>query len=241
MSLYSQYEQCVSGYLRMNTLDNFKRNPAYTYMLEHVDLKQGKEYLELIQKTDITQEEILDYSSKNDSVGNPVKQTFGNFSCSPSSLRYIYQAYLIIKHFKTFNQSINIVEVGGGYGGLFLAIEFFARKYNLEIESYTIIDLPVIVKFQELYLSKFSPRTPIEFIDSTTFGKSLTKKYFMISNYCFSEIPREIQEQYIRVLIPKVEHGFITWNNIPVYNFGFEYTEEIEYPLTGPVNKYVRF
>lgn len=241
MALYSRYEYCVLNYLKNNSLNNFKRNPDYTYMLEHVDFNQGQEYLNLILKTDITQQEILDYCEKNDSIGNPLKEVFGDFLCSPSSLRYIYQAYLIISHFKKFNQPVNIVEVGGGYGGLFLAIDFFSKKYQLEIESYTIIDLPIIIKFQEMYVSKFSVKTPIEFVDSTTYGKNLSKKYFIISNYCFSEISQENQEEYIRFLFPKIEHGFITWNNIPLYNFGFDYTEEIEYPLTGALNKYVRF
>jgi hypothetical protein len=38
-----------------------------------------------------------------------------------------------------------------------------------------------------------------------------------------------------------LKHGFITWNNIPVYDFGFPADVEDEVPKTGKVNKYVRF
>jgi hypothetical protein len=64
---------------------------------------------------------------------------------------------------------------------------------------------------------------------------------FLVSCYSFSEIPREYQTKYIENLFPKIKHGFITWNNIPVYNFGFVVDVEEEVPKTGKVNKYVRF
>jgi hypothetical protein len=51
----------------------------------------------------------------------------------------------------------------------------------------------------------------------------------------------DLQKQYIATLFPKVSHGFMAWNNIPLYNFGFETKSETEVPLTGPVNKYVYF
>jgi hypothetical protein len=64
---------------------------------------------------------------------------------------------------------------------------------------------------------------------------------FIISNYCFSEISEEFQKKYIDILFPKVSHGFMAWNMIPTYNFGFKFSEEDEYPKTGEFNKYLRF
>ena len=46
---------------------------------------------------------------------------------------------------------------------------------------------------------------------------------------------------YIKTLFPKVQHGFMAWNMIPIYDFGFKYTIEDEYPKTGDFNKYVYF
>ena len=64
---------------------------------------------------------------------------------------------------------------------------------------------------------------------------------FLISNYCFSEIPGNLQKEYIAKLFPKVSHGFMAWNHIPVYNFGFDIKEEVEFPKTGSYNKYIYF
>lgn len=240
--IYQSYEQFLTSCLTNKLLLDFKRDIRYNQILEHTSIDQGLQYLNLIHKTSIRQDEIKGFCTLNDSFGNPVKHNFGIVTCSPSSLRYIYHAHLILSHFKTFNIPINIVEIGGGYGGLYLAICFFAKKYDIIIQSYTIIDLPVVSKFQELYLSNFSLEIPVEFVDSTTYGSTLSKPdLFLISNYCFSEIAMEHQKKYIDKLFSKISHGFLAWNTISVYDFGFKYTEEPENPRTGIYNKYVRF
>jgi hypothetical protein len=82
-----------------------------------------------------------------------------------------------------------------------------------------------------------------EFVDATTFGKDINKNnMFLISNYAFSEISYEFQQEYIRHLFPKIAHGFMAWNFIKTYNFGFLFKEEEEIPNTGGIyNKYVYF
>jgi len=211
-------------------------------MLEHVDKNQGAEYLKYIRKdTTITDDEIVEYCHLNDSLGNPVCETYGTMTVSPSSLRYIYHSHLILTHLNTVNLS-NIVEVGGGYGGLCLALHFFATKYNIRINSYSIVDLPSIIKLQKLYISDLRPDINVSYIDAETFGKDIPNTdLFLVSNYCFSEIPDALQKLYISNLFPKVAHGFMAWNNIPLYNFGFTTKSETEKPLTGPANKYVYF
>jgi hypothetical protein len=240
--IYQRYENFLVSCVENKRLENFKKNPSYTEILEHTSFDQGISYLRLIGLSSITQDEIKEFSSKNDSFGNPAKHDFGFVICSPSNLRYIYHAHLILSHFKTFDLPINIVEIGGGYGGLYLAICFFAKKYDVVISSYTIIDLPVVTRFQQLYLSNFLLEIPVEFVDSTTYGESLSKpNLFLISNYCFSEISMEHQQKYIKNLFNKISHGFFAWNHIPLYDFGFKYMVEDEIPKTGTLNKYVRF
>ena len=79
-----------------------------------------------------------------------------------------------------------------------------------------------------------------------TYGSNINDdNLFLVSNYCFSEIEHNHQMQYIAKLFPKVSHGFMVWNRIIVYNFGFTVKEELEYPLTGAwngnKNKYIYF
>jgi len=140
--------------------------------------------------------------------------------------------------------SVDIVELGGGYGGLCLAVHYFASKYNVRIKSYTIVDLTNPIKLQELYISKVNPSLKVSYVDANTYGENISQKdMFLISNYCFSEISSEHQKQYVEKLFPKVSHGFITWNFIPVYNFKQDLKVEAEYPQTSTSgnNKYVYF
>lgn len=244
MADYSPYANYVESICQSCNLSSFKSHPNYTYMLEHVSKVQGDEYIYFIKNTmNITDDEIKKFCTLNDSIGNPKKDEFGFMVASPSSLRYIFHAHLILKHLSNLNlQIIDIVEVGGGYGGLSLAVHHFSEKYGLKINSYTIVDLPSISKLQNLYLNKVAPSLKVDFVDATTFGEGITKQnMFLISNYCFSEISTEFQKKYIDTLFPKVSHGFMAWNMIPTYYFGFEIKEELEYPKTGNFNRYVYF
>jgi len=241
---YSPYEQYVASICKGNDLSNFKRADNYTYMLEHVSSSYGQDYLDIIRRTTTLQEsELQKFCALNDSIGNPNRTSYGSLTVSPTSLRYILHAHLILTHLQSLNlPSIDIVEIGGGYGGLCLAIHHFAAKYALIINSYTIIDLPAIIELQKLYLSKIDPTTPVTCVSSTTFGETIDKKnMFLVSNYCFSEISSSLQKQYIETLFPKISHGFFAWNTIPTYDFGFAFREEKEYPFTANYNKYVYF
>jgi hypothetical protein len=245
MADYSRYANFVDRSLNANDISNFKRHPDYQYMLEHVGPDQGAQYLQCIQKnTTIPKELIYAFCEMNDAIGNPIRHTFGSLSCSPTCLRYIYHAHLILTHFKTFNEpTYDLIEVGGGYGGLCLAIHTLAPHYGVNINSYTIIDLSAPSRLQKKYLEAFSIKTPIHCRNAELFGADVPEgKYYLISNYCFSEISPEFQRKYIETLFPKVVHGFMAWNFISTYYFGFEYKEEPEEPNTGGVyNKYVRF
>jgi len=213
-------------------------------MLEHVSPDLGMKYLQLIQtNTTITEDQIQQFCSMNDMIGNPNKVNYGTFTCSPTSLRYIWFSHKILSHFKTFNKdSYSVVEIGGGYGGLCLALNFFSSHYSVKLSDYTIVDLHWPSKLQNLYLSNFSLSFPVGFHTANTYGEHInTKDAMLLSTYSFSEIDDVHQKQYISKLFPKISHGFIAWNHIPIYNFGFTITEEEETPLTGGYNKFIFF
>ncbi len=244
MDIYSDYCDFVTKVCESNDLNMFKSHPSYTYMLEHVSKSQGYDYLYLIKyKTGITGDEIKSFCMLNDSLGSPDKENYDFIIASPTNMRYIFQAHLILSHLNTLDlPTIDIVEIGGGYGGLCLAIHYFAKKYNIKVDTYSIIDLPIICTLQQRYLNEVNSCLKVDFVDANTFGCNMTKSdMFLISNYCFSEIPDNLQKKYIEVLFPKVLHGFMAWNMIPTYNFGFEFSEEDEYPKTADFNKYLRF
>lgn len=242
---YITYANYVDSFLESEEIEKFKSNQNYTYMLEHVDLLQGNAYLDYLERdTKITSEDICTFSSLNDSIGKPNKETFKIGILSPSNLRYLFHAHLILTHMQNLGKrSPHIVEVGGGYGGLCLAINFLCNRYSVKPQSYTIIDLEPASKLQKKFLNKFTLVFPTFFELSDTYGKDIPfTDMFLISNYCFSEISKKNQIGYINNLFSKCKNGFMAWNFIPVYDFGFEMHIETEYPMTGnEFSKYVWF
>lgn len=244
--LYSQYHSYVKKICETKDISSFKRNPSYTYVLEHVTAAQGAQYLKLIKETtSIPLDSIIEFCKINDTFGNPNKHIYDGFDCSPTSLRYVYHAHIILTYMASLGKtSHSIVEVGGGYGGMCLAIHYFSAHYGITIDSYSITDLTSIIELQKLYLANFpSIIKNLDFYDASTYGQTIDKHdLFLISNYCFSEIHSEHRQKYKEILFPKVSHGFLAWNFIPVYDFGFPLRVENEVPNTGgALNKYVYF
>ena len=241
---YSGYCSYIRDICDRNDLSDFKRNQTYRSILEHVSPEIGKQYLDAINTfTPFSLEDIQGFCRLNDSIGRPQTSDYTDFVTSPSNLRYVFHSHIILNHMRSLGlPHLDIVEVGGGYGGLCLALHHFADKYSVTIRSYTIIDLPEPSRLQKLYISQMNPSITIDFVNASTFGADIPKtNMFLISNYCFSEISDRFQKEYIAKLFPKVSHGFITWNWIPLYDFGFTVREETEFPKTGPYNKYLYF
>lgn len=214
MTGYNDYINYINKIIHEKTLGSFKSNSIYNGILEHVSYEYGLQYYELILKEfNIDNNLIFDFTKLNDSIGNPIKYNYNNINCSPSSLRYIYHACLILDYMKTCNlNNINIVEVGGGYGGLCLAINYFSKYFNVSISKYNIIDLPVVIKLISKYLSYFNLEFEIDIHESHTYGCNLPDNLFLISNYCYSEIDTIERNKYKDILIPKIDRGFLIWN-----------------------------
>jgi hypothetical protein len=230
MTLYQAYINYIKE-LNLNDLSNsnFKSNPIYNAMLEHVTYELGEEYLSLIltEFSNITYENIIDFCHINDKYGGTNKVTYfyndnkqrtwpkKNIHCSPSSLRYIYHALIIIDHYKN-TLCENIVEIGCGYGGLCLAINFFAKLNNIYIKDYNIVDIKEVCNLIEKYLdiNRSHVHTNIIYHTSDTYGQNIiNNNLFLISNYCYTEIDQYDNKKYTDILLAKSIHGFFVWQN----------------------------
>jgi len=242
--MYDNFTNYINSITQTNNLSNFKSNGNVTGILEHVSFELGYMYFNYIKThTLFTDEQIISYCKKNDKIGGGMKYDYNLLTTSPSNLRYLFHSHLILSHIQNLGlNEIKIVEVGGGYGGLCLALNELSHLYNINIKKYFIIDLPNISTLQKLYLSELNMNN-VEFHSGYSYGTNINdNNLFLISNYCFSEIHKEHQKKYIELLFPKVLHGFMAWNWIPLYYFGFNVREEEEYPLTGnSYNKYIYF
>jgi hypothetical protein len=245
--MYDTYCKFIEEFLAKGDLSYFRSDERYTGILEHVSYKQGYDYLQcLLKNTKLTFEDVSEFCSLNDKVGGPKIFSYPRVRAAPTSLRYLYHAHLALTHFITFNKQMDFVEIGGGYGGLALAVDYLAKKYGIleSVKSYTVIDLTAPIKLQQEVLKQNTLSIPVKFIDAATHGQDIsTTNMFLISNYAFSYFSEPIRKKYEVSLFPKVKHGFMAWNFIKTYNFGFELRVENEVPLTGPAetNRYVYF
>ena len=227
--VYNCYLKYVSDITKNNILEsNFKSNENYNEILEHVSKTQGEQYIKLINETinslfsEISIENIKEFIIINDKYGYPQKETFtffdnSNIICSPTSLRYVYHSLLILNYYKLTNNTRNIVEVGCGYGGLFLGICYFSKILNIKIDHYYFIDLPEICNLINNYISLHKDIINISYSTHSAFnyGSEIDIiNLFLISNYCFTEIEKEYRDNYITTLLPKVTNGFIIWQTI---------------------------
>jgi hypothetical protein len=237
--LYRRYCAYTRGIVQAKDLSSFKRDPSYTEMLEHVSPELGHRYFETIKSVHgLGDSDILSFCAKNDRIGSPRLASIYGMTVSPSSLRYIHHALLILKHCARIgNRTPSIVEVGCGYGGLALALDHYSRRFDINIKTYTLIDLDDPLGLQKLYLSKHALSFPVRFESASTYGSAVSgTDNVLVSCYCFSEIGSREQQNYLTTLFPKCSNGFLLWNNVKRFDIGKTVHVEPEVPLTCPVD-----
>jgi len=195
---------CISAYKSDSVFQTFKKHKNYTNIVETVTRDQGQAYLDIIKKEG---KDLLKYSSKfkeNDKCGSPVVFNYdiGNFS--PTTLRYIKVLTDLKNMFGNLND-LDIVEIGGGYGGQCKII------YDVfKFKSYTIIDLETVLPLIQKYLTKLEVKNFICLKPDEIHGQ---QNYdLIISNYAFSECEKKVQDEYINKIIKKTQKGYITYN-----------------------------
>lgn len=226
----------------------FKTHPDFCYMLEHVTPKQGAQYWMEIQsrfpRLCGERSELLRLAETNDGIGGPVKSEIPSFGlCSPTNLRYILHALMLLEHYASLSvcPEVELVEIGGGYGGLCFFTHRLAEQFGLEIGSYTIFDIEAVCRLQKTVLGKLG-LTKVIFAQSRT--PRLPERFVVTSHYCFGELSEGLRNEYSATVLSKAQGGFVTLNEIEFYRFAgedraYQVTQEI--PLTGPRNQYVFF
>ena len=244
---YNEYQKFLKKEIKKpieNT--NFKSNNIYKVILEHVGIQEGNQYYYLFLKKyskEINNPDLIkEIINLNDSIGKPNKYNIARFGlCSPTNMRYLLHACLILQHIYNKNiKDANIIEIGGGYGGLSLFIHKLSVSFGININSYTIFDLKEPSKLQEKYFNKLNINTKCYTIENFS---ELNKNSFLISNYAFSEFSPETREDYVKKIIePYISHGFLVWNFINFYKFiEKDFNIVDEYPRNENNNKYVYF
>ena len=248
--MYNKYTNFIKTQLNLNPEEwDFKRNIDYCEILEQVDGPHAEEVFDIIIKKfkpfyESNFDTLKNICELNDKYGKTKKYNLKNFmTCSPSNLRYLLHSLLFLEDMKKYKlNNIDIIEIGGGYGGLCFFIHNIAPLYEININSYTIFDLLEPSLLQKKYLSLLNvPDVNCCQLDNFD---NIKNDSILISNYAFSEISKELQMKYIdKIINPYTKFGFLAWNFIPVYNFvkNSVIEKEEEYPKTGENNYYVRY
>jgi hypothetical protein len=249
--MYDAYTNYIKSFINEDIRTwTFKSSPEYRIILEHCTEEHGNQYIAAIQERfgelyERNKGLLVDICRANDIYGNTIKCDFANFTtCSPSNLRYILHSFLVLSYMKAcMLKNVDIIEIGGGYGGLCFFLHKLAGLFEITIDSYSIFDLEEPSLLQKKYLEGLGIVANMNFlhIDSV---KNLKKNSFLVSNYAFSEISMDLQKRYTAdVLNPYTSHGFLAWNFIDMYNFidNKKISVEREYPSSAPNNRYVRF
>jgi hypothetical protein len=246
---YEEYTDYIESFINDDINQwEFKSNPKYCYVLEHVTKNLGDEYLvEINKKFSIFFNENKDFlinlCHKNDLYGKTTKSNFIDFTfCSPSNLRYIFHSLLILTYMKEcMLNNIDVIEIGGGYGGLCFFLNNIASLFKITIKSYSLFDLQNPLLLQKKYLQNLNINVNCVELDNI---QNINKNSFLISNYAFSELSLDIQKKYtIDVLNPYTSYGFLAWNCMDIYDFidNKRIITEKEYPISGIYNYYVYY
>jgi putative sugar O-methyltransferase len=201
------YEEAVENILASeNQFKRFRRKYDYREILEHVDFALGQEYFLRIKELDPQLKTAQKGFNRNDSVGSPRSYQYPHFEkISPTTLRYIAVALEIEKEIDIQNIH-KIVEIGAGYGGQAAILDKLIP--NLE---YFIFDLPLVQELIGKYLSSLGMRN----FTHMSLADSIANREFdlVISNYAFSELPRNLQIEYLEKVLLKSKNGYLIMNS----------------------------
>lgn len=172
-------------------VSNFKNDWRFRPIFEHTKMFIAVSYVKLVMKNN---PHLLSVKWTNDIVGDPTIHDIAGWHGSNSTAQYMGVLSNLIDLYDTLD-GLDILEIGGGYGGQALCIlDIFSPK------SYTILDLPEVNELQYKVLGDHVILT----------DKVPKKKYdLIISNYALSEIPE--QDPYTK-LLKRCKHGYITCN-----------------------------
>ena len=183
------------------TFENFKTYPEYKDILEHVSIEQGQLYYNLLKNTDIINS--FDKFKINDTLGNPITFDYGVGDVSPTTLRYMKVLNDLMDNWDL--NGMNIIEIGCGYGG-----QYTILKQLIDVKSYSVVDLPEVIKLTERYLKTLKIDSGVVFMDGTSSGTEYGNYDLIISNYAISECTEKVQKEYLEKIISKCSHGYIT-------------------------------
>jgi len=206
-SQLTKYEEILEKAAHSNFhFKRFRKNFYYRQIVETVTPDLGFEYIKKINDLGPNFLKLSGQQKYFDNIGNPLTYKYPDVGrISPTTLRYIAVALDLHELFGNLNNRL-IVEIGVGYGGQFKVLD---KMYALK--KYYLFDLPLAQLVAKKYLASFSVKTECIFPEIDKWDKA-TRIDLVISNYAFSELPRETQYLYLDNIILHSKNGYMTMN-----------------------------
>jgi putative sugar O-methyltransferase len=234
----SYLEICSLARERDDVYQKFRSCKEYTEILEHVSRELGHKYLRILEEDDW----IFDHLSQllESDIGSPQRYTYpGLGRIAPSYLRYAKVAGDLYSLFGSLD-GFSITEIGVGYGGQCVTL-----KKLFEVKRYELFDLEPALGLANRYIQ--DARLNLLLGNHTAPTKLPNKSDLLISNYAFSELVRNLQDQYLTYIIQNSPRGYVIYNHISPPEFrsltAKEFASKIpgaeifrEIPTTHPEN-----
>ena len=204
---------CGSAANNLEIFRKFRSSRVMFDALDHVSISQGNAYIEEILKHSSWSEKFTKVLVQLDQVGRPRKfrfKPYGTFS--PTLLRYLKVYVDLEKNFGPL-KNLNIVEIGIGFGGQASLISLLDKPL-----SYTYYDIPPVLELVQKFTRELD--IPGNFIFINGRNPKPSNPDLVISNYAFSELNRDVQDQYLKNVVLPSPRGYITWNNLSAETLG---------------------
>ena len=226
------YLEAIQKAVNEDGLGEFKSDPRYRGILEHVSIEEFIECCDILRNTKID-EDLLKKFKENDTIGGGVRRNTNLFKglIGSGTVKYMAVAYQIRELVKN-KKNIRVLEIGGGYGG---QIKILADL--IDISEVYMIDIPVVLELQEKYLSyhaiqitKICPDEVQQWYDF--------KFDLVISNHAVCELHRDLQDSYLP-LVRNGESGYILYHDIDSWNGSYsldEFTTKIDKKYSGSLH-----
>ncbi len=207
MNVYKSYlNVCTAAVKSEEVFSRFRRIGIYQHVVEGSIKSIGDQHIPHIKKKFPHILQHIDKFITSDTVGNPITHDNKHLDkfIAPTTCRYIKILAELVDFFGSLDD-LDIVEIGGGYGGQCKIIYDYAKP-----RSYTIIDLPAVGRLAAKYLKCFGIE---DVVFKTPGGYSFDESYSLcISNYAFSEFDRGYQDLYAEKIIKKSDKGYMVCN-----------------------------
>jgi hypothetical protein len=204
---------CGSAASDSETFSRFRSSRVLVVALDHVSIEQGNSYISEILKSGPWSEDFTKVLLQIDKVGKPRKfkfKPYGTFS--PTLLRYL-KVYKDLENNFGSLKNLNIAEIGIGFGGQASLINLLSKPL-----SYTLYDIPPVLELAQTFMKEIDASGNFTFFDGR--NPEPFEPDLVISNYAFSELNRDVQNQYLKNVVLKSPRGYITWNNLSEQSLG---------------------